>query len=137
MKKTIACIAFLAISTGCVAQEPASFQTDIPDGPRPWLHENFDSGDNRFTFAVFSDLQGGERPRVFDVAIAQLSLLRPEPADPLDFRRFCATTSNWYSPGSIAVPSLPDFAPRWSTSARSNQAASCRAQAIGLGLPAR
>lgn len=31
-----------------------------------------------FRFAVFSDLTGGERERVFDIAIAQLNLLRPE-----------------------------------------------------------
>ncbi|MEJ8567030.1 metallophosphoesterase family protein [Elongatibacter sediminis] len=34
--------------------------------------------DTPFRFAVFSDLTGGERPRVFEIAIAQLNLLRPE-----------------------------------------------------------
>ena len=41
-------------------------------------HENFDSVDDKFTFAVFSDLTGGERPKIFEIAVAQLNLLRPE-----------------------------------------------------------
>ena len=45
---------------------------------RPWTTEEFDAADNKFTFAVFSDLTGGERERVFEIAVAQLSLLRPE-----------------------------------------------------------
>lgn len=45
---------------------------------RPWTHEEFDAGDDKFTFAVFSDLTGGERDKVFDIAVAQLNLLRPE-----------------------------------------------------------
>ncbi len=49
------------------------------DGDRlPWSHENFDAGDDKFTFAVFADLTGGERDRIFEIAIAQLNLLRPE-----------------------------------------------------------
>ena len=78
MSKAIFCLV-LAICSGIVlAQQPARFETDVSPGPRPWLNENFDTGDDRFTFAIFSDLQSGERPRVFDVAVAQLSLLRPE-----------------------------------------------------------
>jgi hypothetical protein len=38
----------------------------------------FDSADDKFTFAVFSDLTGGERDRVFEIAVAQLAMLRPE-----------------------------------------------------------
>lgn len=44
----------------------------------PWTHERFDDPAGRFTFAVFSDLQGGERDGVFAVAMAQVNLLRPE-----------------------------------------------------------
>jgi hypothetical protein len=44
----------------------------------PWTNEEFDFEDDKFTFAVFADLTGGERPRVFDIAVAQLNLLRPE-----------------------------------------------------------
>ena len=54
------------------------FHTSVPEEVRPWTHEQFDAGEDKFTFAIFSDLTGGERERVFEVAIAQLNLLRPE-----------------------------------------------------------
>jgi hypothetical protein len=54
------------------------FQHDLSGEFRPWTNEEFDAADNKFTFAVFSDLTGGERERVFAIAVAQLSLLRPE-----------------------------------------------------------
>ena len=44
----------------------------------PWTKDNFDAGDDKFTFAIHSDLTGGEREGIYDVAIAQLNLLRPE-----------------------------------------------------------
>lgn len=46
--------------------------------PLPWTHENFDSDPQKFTFAIHSDLTGGERPDIFETAMAQLALLRPE-----------------------------------------------------------
>jgi predicted MPP superfamily phosphohydrolase len=57
--------------------EPA-FQHEVAGDLRPWTHEIFDSSDDKFTFAVFSDLTGGEREGIFETAIAQLNLLRPE-----------------------------------------------------------
>jgi hypothetical protein len=45
---------------------------------KPWSHEGFDDQEGDFSFAVFSDLNGGERERIFEVAVAQLNLLRPE-----------------------------------------------------------
>ena len=45
---------------------------------KPWTHEQFDASDDKFTFAVFADLTGGERDPVFEIAVAQLNLLRPE-----------------------------------------------------------
>ena len=47
-------------------------------GPLPWTHKNFDSDPQKFTFAIHSDLTGGERPEIFATAMAQLALLRPE-----------------------------------------------------------
>jgi len=65
---------------GC--SEPDSGTTTFGHGlgqePRPWTHDHFDADEDKFTFAVFSDLTGGERERVFEVAVAQLNLLRPE-----------------------------------------------------------
>ena len=48
------------------------------DTAQPWNHESFDSADDKFTFAVHSDLTGGERDGIYSIAIAQLNLLRPE-----------------------------------------------------------
>ena len=55
-----------------------AFLHDIADGPTPWTHARFNDAADEFTFAVFSDLYGGERDGVFAVAAAQLELLRPE-----------------------------------------------------------
>lgn len=54
------------------------FQHDVTGNVLPWTNENFDAADDKFSFAVFSDLTGGERERIFEIAVAQLSLLRPE-----------------------------------------------------------
>ena len=54
------------------------FRHDVSGDVRPWTNEAFDSADDKFTFAVFSDLTGGEREGIFEIAVAQLSLLRPE-----------------------------------------------------------
>ena len=65
------------VLSACVAAPP-SFVADQRSGPAPWNHTDFDASANKFTFAVHSDLTGGERDRVFEVAMAQLNLLRPE-----------------------------------------------------------
>ena len=54
------------------------FTHDVQGEVLPWTNENFDAADNKFTFAIFSDLTGGERERIFEIAVAQLSLLRPD-----------------------------------------------------------
>ncbi|MDX2222519.1 MAG: metallophosphoesterase [Rhodospirillaceae bacterium] len=47
-------------------------------GPQPWTHRDFLNDPANFTFAVVSDLTGGERNGIFDVAVADLNLLAPE-----------------------------------------------------------
>lgn len=54
------------------------FRHDVSGEILPWTDEKFDSARQKFTFAVFSDLTGGERERVFEIAVAQLAMLRPE-----------------------------------------------------------
>ncbi|MDJ0938420.1 MAG: metallophosphoesterase family protein [Woeseiaceae bacterium] len=79
---SVAAIVGLALGqAGCA--DPADiprgiFVSNVTDAATPWNHDDFDADDDKFTFAVFSDLTGGERDRVFDVAMAQLNLLRPE-----------------------------------------------------------
>lgn len=62
----------------CSTQSDAPFRHDLAGNTLPWTHAQFDTSANRFTFAVVSDLNGGERRDVFSVAVAQLAMLRPE-----------------------------------------------------------
>jgi hypothetical protein len=82
LSKFVAFSAVVCVIQGCASlPSPSSdpvFRHDVSGGVLPWTHENFDSADEKFTFAVFSDLTGDERERVFEIAVAQLSLLRPE-----------------------------------------------------------
>jgi hypothetical protein len=74
------CLAFgqAACSGQSDQSEHAGIIHDVHGAARPWTHEDFDADAHKFTFAVFSDLTGGERDRVFEIAIAQLNALRPE-----------------------------------------------------------
>lgn len=74
----------MLVMLGACAGKPANesgqtiFQHDFKGTAVPWTPTDFDNGEGKFTFALFSDLTGGERAGVFDVAVAQLRLLRPE-----------------------------------------------------------
>ena len=70
-------IVFLA---GCKTNQDhqPNFSHGIETGAVPWSHANFDQAHDQFSFAVISDLYGGERPGVVEVAVQQLNLLRPE-----------------------------------------------------------
>jgi hypothetical protein len=57
---------------------PERFAHQVETTSKPWSHEGFDDQEGDFSFAIFSDLNGGERERIFEVAVAQLNLLRPE-----------------------------------------------------------
>ena len=54
------------------------FVHNIKDGPTPWSYEPTGKTDSQFTFAIISDLNGGERDGIFEVAIEQINLLQPE-----------------------------------------------------------
>jgi len=56
----------------------ADFVSGIVGPAQPWTPKDFDAAEDKFTFAVFSDLTGGEREGIFAVAAEQLRLLRPE-----------------------------------------------------------
>lgn len=57
---------------------PPTFQYAVDSSAKPWTHEAFDDDADKLTFAVISDLTGGEREKIFDIAVAGLNLLRPE-----------------------------------------------------------
>lgn len=67
-----AALSLAACATG------SGFEHGFDAGNVPWSSERFDDAPGKFTFAIFADLNGGERERVFDIAVAQLSMLRPE-----------------------------------------------------------
>ena len=55
-------IVILGLSA-CNTPEPAAttnFKHDIKSGPTPWNGENFEQTEEDFTFALISDLTGGE-----------------------------------------------------------------------------
>ncbi len=69
----------LTLVASCSGSSPdREFTHEIAGELRPWTYERVDAPEDRFMFAVFSDLTGGERERVFEIAVAQLALLRPE-----------------------------------------------------------
>jgi len=78
----IVAVAGILWSAGCVSvkveRHGAEFEPAIDGQQVPWTHTDFDNAEKKFTFAVFSDLTGGERERIFEIAVAQLNLLRPE-----------------------------------------------------------
>ncbi|HJM86091.1 MAG TPA: metallophosphoesterase family protein, partial [Candidatus Marinimicrobia bacterium] len=76
-RKTIFAAALLLLM-GCSGTIPTAFQHNLNEKSTPWTHNRFDNAGDKFTFAIFSDLNSGEREKVFEVAVAQLSLLRPE-----------------------------------------------------------
>ncbi len=82
MKNVAAVVSILCFVLGCSGSsappDELAFRHDVSGAVLPWTHENFDAVDDKFTFAVFSDLTGGEREGIFEIAVAQLSLLRPE-----------------------------------------------------------
>lgn len=63
----------------CQPESPNSpkFEHDIVSGPTPWTSTTFEPEEEDFTFAIISDLNGGEREGVYSTAVAQLNRLDP------------------------------------------------------------
>ncbi|MTI41072.1 metallophosphoesterase family protein [Fulvivirga lutimaris] len=53
------------------------FEHNYTNGPTPWTSTEFELEEDDFTFAIISDLTGGERPGVYSTAVAQLNRLDP------------------------------------------------------------
>lgn len=59
-------------------KEEKHFLHDLPDSsPTPWTSDTFEETETDFTFAIISDLNGGEREGVYQNAVAQLNRLDP------------------------------------------------------------
>ena len=54
-----------------------TFQHDIATGATPWTSDVFELEEEDFTFAIISDLNGGEREGVYSAAVSQLNRLDP------------------------------------------------------------
>jgi predicted phosphodiesterase len=78
MLSTIVIVAACAQPADPDATEESAFLAPDFGEVAPLTDDEFDTGGNKFTFAVHSDLTGGERDGIYEVAIAQLNLLRPE-----------------------------------------------------------
>lgn len=79
-KVLLRCIMLLLIQAGCQnsIESEVAFKHDINEGAKPWSYQPIGRADSSFTFAIISDLNGGEREGIFDVAVQQINLLRPE-----------------------------------------------------------
>jgi UDP-2,3-diacylglucosamine pyrophosphatase LpxH len=71
-------ISLTACTDSFTTDSDSVFRHDIAGRTVPWTHEDFDDPDDRVMIALFSDLTGGERPEIFEIAVAQLAMLRPE-----------------------------------------------------------
>lgn len=74
-------LTLLVLIVNCKS-EPADkktpyFEHDIASGPTPWTSNVFELEEEDFTFAIISDLNGGEREGVYNTAVAQLNRLDP------------------------------------------------------------
>ena len=67
----------LGVSPAASAQHKPDFQPPQIAGPKPWTSKPFDDAAENFSFAVVTDLYSGYRKGVFEVAAAELALLRP------------------------------------------------------------
>ncbi len=70
-------MAAAVLAAACAATPPAAFDSPIASGPKPWTGQPIDDAPDSFAFAVVTDLESGYRPGVFEVAAAQLALMRP------------------------------------------------------------
>ncbi len=72
--------AALVLGAQGVSAAPAkapNFQPPKIEGAKPWSGKPFDDDPGNFSFAVVTDLYSGYRKGVFEVAAAELGLLRP------------------------------------------------------------
>ena len=73
----LAFLLFFACKREIPSKEVSLFQHDIEEGPIPWTSAIFEPTEEDFTFAIISDLNGGEREGVYSAAVEQLNALDP------------------------------------------------------------
>jgi 3',5'-cyclic AMP phosphodiesterase CpdA len=66
------------VSCNKVIETKPVFEHDVVSGPKPWTSDVFEEEEEEdFTFAIISDLNGGERAGVYSTAVSQLNRLDP------------------------------------------------------------
>lgn len=70
-------LSILFVSCKTKTNNQPLFEHDIKNGPTPWTSDIFELEENDFTFAIISDLTGGERENIYSTAVAQLNRLDP------------------------------------------------------------
>lgn len=79
MRKACLLFSLSVMIIACHPQQPERTLEHQIDGPvKPWTGEVFEAGEADFTFAIIGDLTGGERPRIFEIAVEQLNMLEPD-----------------------------------------------------------
>jgi len=77
-KKTVfvLLVAYVIVISGCSSNQ----QLIIDDSSQhnPWNHLNFYNNPDNFQFAIIGDIEGGRRDGVFEEAIDDLNLMKPE-----------------------------------------------------------
>ena len=68
----------LMASAAFVLGAGENFKHSLPDGKKPWTHENFIAGAEKFSFVILPDRTGSERPGVFEEAIKKANMLQPD-----------------------------------------------------------
>ena len=77
MRNILILLVFIGFACNSVTEKKV-FKHELESESKPWSSELFDEPTNRFSFAITSDLTGGEREGVFSSAIEKINLLRPE-----------------------------------------------------------
>ncbi|MBI1766776.1 MAG: metallophosphoesterase [Bacteroidetes bacterium] len=68
----------LVISLSNCNGQSTSFKHNLKSKTLPWSSEPKTRTSNQFTFAVISDLNSGERAGIFEIAMEQINLLKPD-----------------------------------------------------------
>lgn len=76
--KVLLLILLLILGCNYKPENSRNFEHDIKAGPRPWTGDEFEPGEQDFTFAIIADLTGGERDGIFSVAVEQVNRLEPD-----------------------------------------------------------
>ena len=71
-------LGLIVSSCNCKQELQSNFEHNLNTSePRPWTSETFEQTEDDLTFAIISDLTGGEREGVYNVAVEQINRFEP------------------------------------------------------------